>query len=291
MGDLEPRSRLCLGDVVIPLLGPAMFFFRDIDGEEVADQQQFLTLELGGQCFKSMEWLLKALGLECRWWKMHCSEVQLLKEFHQAIDVTRPRKRKQGQRYLTRTSARSHIAVAFMIRGEKVVLINKPLAMAHLIRPGEEEKTIKWLIKEIVPDIKLLIEKPSEIAAAEANEEKEGEKDEEEDPQEAEVDEQLVPAEPRPDLLAVADIQHHFAGDLKKVIWMPSRQSFRVVTNNGRLKEIRPPALSRKLKSAEKHTDFEHAAWTSVREAFAQCKQDISSFLEELPPPVPLADA
>ena len=90
----------------------------------------------------------------------------------------------------------------------------------------------------------------------------------------------------------MADIQRRFEGSLKKLIWMPSRQSFRVFTNNGSLKEIRPPALSRKLKSAEKHTDdFEHSAWTSVREAFAQCKQDISSFLEELPPPVPLADA
>ena len=165
-GPLVPRRQ---GDSA---RGPFKYHYRYTQQES---QREFLKLDLGGQCFRSMEWLLKALNLESRWWKMHCGQVQLLKELHQAIDATRQRKRKlRVGDGTSRVPARNHIAVAFMIRGEEVVLLNKPLAMALLIRPGEKEKTIKWLIKEIVPDIKLLIEKPSEIAAAEANQEKEG---------------------------------------------------------------------------------------------------------------------
>ena len=98
-----------------------------------------------------------------------------------------------------------------MAQGKEVILVNRANMVELLMRPGEEQKTIKWFPGEIEPEM---------AAIGEAIEDEDLE-DEEEGVNSSASQQQLVPAEPRkprrPDELGVCNVLQHFLGVVKKI--------------------------------------------------------------------------
>ena len=85
------RMRLCLGDMVVPLL-PQEALFADLhevttDMEEKRMDWLLLNLSCYSQPY-TMWWLEQGMDLPYRWWKHHSGGLPLLKEIIQDIKPT-----------------------------------------------------------------------------------------------------------------------------------------------------------------------------------------------------------
>ncbi len=265
---------------VVPLEHKVDLLFHDVHklAPEEREAGDSFLLPLGATA--KMTWLLSALELDCRFWRLRWREIPLVQEVHAQI---RQSKKYQGaQRKVRKHPDR---LVAIKVRDRVILATNDSRGPALAMRPGSEKEVLSWFIAEAGKDLKGLEEtEPSgerkrgggRVASSSA----EG------------------PSEERACAQAALEaIKAH--ENCSQAAYLPSNFSFEVQQHNKKRRRFSVAGLEKKRKVALQTLESDlpgEDRWAEVRAAFEGCVGKALEFLDEgredAPAPAPaLADA
>jgi hypothetical protein len=246
--------------------------FEDIHNLARGDsgEEEFWCLDL--KATGDARWLERAFQLPVRFWKAHQHEVPLLQEMRKAIESGKVRKG-GGSRLPRRPDA----VVAIQVRDKVLMIQNKTSGLVLMAKHGAEQETFQWFLEELQKDLLNLKEHQAETASSSTEppvKQKRLSIDVEE--------EHIVEA-------ALDKVREHPL--CSRVIFLPSRDSLRVIRTDKQTAEIFVSGSRKKRLSARQDQDEE--GWAHLRSSFDRAANSAIEFLTgaDSPSAPPLCDA
>ena len=144
----------CFRGQVVTLELKEDLLLHDVHGlapDEPDAPQDFFLLPLGATA--KMTWLLSALELDCRFWRLRWREIPLVQEVRAKV---LERKSYEGGRRKVRKCP-EHIAV-LKVRDRVIFASNDSRGPALAMKRGEEKEVLSWFLAEVRKDVAGLAE-------------------------------------------------------------------------------------------------------------------------------------
>jgi len=227
--NLSVQMRLCLGDMVIPIVKESLMFL-DLHSEAEAgmseDRAEWLLVNFAAT--GDLRWLEKGLNMGLRWWVKNSKTVPLLIEILDVIDSNKHKLKGRD----AKLPKHHNTVVAIRIRNEVIFVKNSSTHVVVAFNEGHGQTTMAWLVAEFQKDISVM----SGV--------------DEGPPQKLRKIQMTL--EPTLDMLlqsALTPIQKH--ENCQCATWVPSRTEFRVKNYDNVIKSIRVNGFHRLRVQAE----------------------------------------
>ena len=260
MATLCVQQRLCLNDMAIPLVAGPPLAVTDPLGLLDEDLEEITVSLVSFKATGSMQWLQAGLSLPSKWWVCNHHRVPLCGEILESIKHLKP---KGAKRLLPRSNKD---LVAIRVRGKILLVQNEPRSVTLGLRAGKEQDELLWFLQELQKDVEAL-------HAGDSDSSHKYKRSKLEVPEE---DDGTLADE------VLAEVRAHPL--CKVALWLPSRNTIRVVLRNGGQSEFTVKDLKKKRQQALEHDDL-----AGVRQAFSLAAQSALEHLRALAePPQPV---